>query len=122
MKSFFLTFFLKMNSFFRTSFLFLLTFIEVFGHVHFNGFFKFFGFINYPQVSSAISKIDNKSRLQCSSECLKDESCYYFDFCKTGNSSTCYIYYSNGAYTSAVVSGACKRYELVSVILLSIFT
>lgn len=31
----------------------------------------------------------------CSSECLKDEICYYFDFCKIGSFSSCYIYNDN---------------------------
>lgn len=111
---------LKMNSLFRTSFLFLLTFLKISSHEQFHGFFKFIGFMNDPQLAFAINKTYNKSRLQCSSECLKHENCYYFDFCKIGSSSSCYIYNNNVANTSAVVNGACKRFGLVSVIFLSL--
>lgn len=111
---------LKMNSLFRTSFLFLLTFVEVSSHEQFHGFFKAIGSMNDPELAFALNKIYNKSRLQCSSECLKHESCYYFDFCKIGSSSSCYIYNNNVTNTSAVESGACKRFGLVSVILLSL--
>ncbi|XP_052685266.1 uncharacterized protein LOC128165096 [Crassostrea angulata] len=101
-----------MNSLFRTSFLFLLTFIKVSSHEQFHGFFKSIGFMNDPELAFALNKIYNKSRPQCSSECLKHESCYYFDFCKIGSSSSCYIYNNTVADTFAVVSGACKRFGL----------
>lgn len=109
-----------MNSLFRTSFLFLLTFDKVSSHEQFHGFFQSIGFMNDPELAFALKKIYNKSRLQCSSECLKHESCYYFDFCKIDSSSSCYIYNNTVANTSAVVRGACKRFGLVSVILLSL--
>lgn len=68
--------------------------------------------MNDPELAFALNKIYNKSRLQCSSECLKHESCFYFDFCKIGSSSSCYIYNNNVTNTSAVESGACKRFGL----------
>lgn len=97
------------------SFILFLFFLEiVFGQEQVHGYFKFIGFFNEPQISSIINKIHNKSRSGCSSECLKDENCYFFDFCKTGSSISCYFYNNNLVNTPGVQNGMCRRYELVS--------
>lgn len=106
--------FLIMKAVFQSSILFLLLSEIVFGQEQVHGFFKFIGFFNEPQIYSIINNIHNKSRSGCSSECLKDEHCYFFDFCKTGSSTSCYFYNNNLVNTSRVQNGMCRRYELVS--------
>lgn len=113
--------FLIMKAVFQSSILFLLLSEIVFGQEQVHGFFKFIGFINEPQISSIINEIHNKSRRECSSECLKDENCYFFDFCKTGSSISCYFYNNNNnlVNTSGIQNGMCRRYELVSTLYFS---
>lgn len=105
-----------MKAVFQSVILFLFLSDIVFGQEQVQGFFKFIGFFNEPQISSIINKIHNKSRRECSSECLKDEYCYFFDFCKTGSSISCYFYNNNLVNTPGVQNGMCRRYELVSTI------
>lgn len=90
----------------------------VFGQEQIHGFLKFIGFYNEPQIPFIINKIYNKSRLECSSVCLKYENCYFFDFCKTGSSISCYFYNNNIDNNSDLENGMCRRYELVSTDLL----
>lgn len=103
-----------MKAVFQSVILFLFLYGIVFGQEQVQGFFKFIGFFNEPQVSSIINKIHNKSRRECSSKCLKDENCYFFDFCKTGSSISCYFYDNNLVNTPGVQNGMCRRHELVS--------
>lgn len=113
--------FFIMKAVFQSFFLFLLLSEIVLGQEQVHGFFKFIGFFNEPQVSSMINKIHNKSRHECSSECLKYENCYIFDFCKTGSSISCYFYNNNNDNNSDLENGMCRRYELVSTDLLYYF-
>lgn len=113
--------FFIMKAVFQSFFLFLLLSEIVLGQEQVHGFFKFIGFFNEPQVSSMINKIHNKSRRECSSECLKYENCYFFDFCKTGSSISCYFYNNNIDNNSDLENGMCRRYELVSTDLLYYF-
>lgn len=114
--------FFIMKAVFQSFFLFLLLSEIVLGQEQVHGFFKFIGFFNEPQVSSMINKIHNKSRHECSSECLKYENCYFFDFCKTGSSISCYFYNNNNIdNNSDLENGMCRRYELVSTDLLYYF-
>lgn len=103
-----------MKTVFQSSILFLFLSEIVFGQEQIHGFLKFIGYYNEPQISSIINKIHNKSRSGCSSECLKDENCYFFDSCKTGSSTSCYFYNNNLVNTSGVQNGMCRRHELVS--------
>lgn len=111
--------FVIMKAGFQSFILYLLLSEIVFGQEQIHGFFIFIGFINEPQISSAINKIHNKSRRECSSECLKNENCYFFDFCKTVSSISCYFYNNNLVNTSGVQNGTCRRYELVSTLYFS---
>lgn len=106
--------FFIMKAVFQSFILFLFLSKIVFGQEQVHGYFKFIGFFNEPQISSLINKIHYKSRSGCSSECLKDENCYFFDFCKTGSSTSCYFYNNNHVNTSGDQNGMCRRYELVS--------
>ncbi|XP_052689725.1 fibrinogen-like protein A [Crassostrea angulata] len=101
-----------MKAVFQSFILFLFLSEIVFGQEQVHGFFRFIEYFNEPQISSVINEIHNKSRRECSSECLKDENCYFFDFCKTGSSISCYFYNNNLVNTSGVQNGMCKRYEL----------
>lgn len=109
--------FLIMKAVLQSFILFLPLSEIVFGQEQIHGFFKFIGFYNEPQLPFIINKIYNKSRLDCSSVCLKYENCYFFDFCKTGSSFSCYFYNNNIVNNPNVENGLCSRYELVSIVL-----
>lgn len=82
-----------MNAAVRTFVLFCVFLAKVFGQEHFRGFFEFVGCTNSPEMSFIIDQRYNKSRDECSSQCLQEENCYFFDICETGNFTSCYFYY-----------------------------
>lgn len=102
-----------MNGTVRTSFLFCFLLAKVFGQEQFHGFFKFIGNQNSPETSLVTDQSFNKSMRECSSKCLKEDNCYFFDICKNGSLTSCYFYDNNVSSSASVDSGACRRYELV---------
>lgn len=105
--------FSTMNAAVRTSVLFCLFHAKVFGQEQFHGFFKFIGYRNSPEMSFVNHQSYNKSKRECSSHCLKEENCYFFDICKNGGFSSCYFYDNNVFNSPGADNGVCRRFELV---------
>ncbi|XP_052688758.1 fibrinogen-like protein A [Crassostrea angulata] len=101
-----------MNGAVRISVLFCLCLVTVFGQEQFHGFFKFIGYQNSPETSFVNDQSFNKSMRECSSKCLKEDNCYFFDICKNSSLTSCYFYDNNVSSSASVESGACRRYEL----------
>ena len=78
-----------------------------------HGHFSFNGFVNKSLISN---KIIVKSKLKCSSMCFENDDCYFFDFCKTGTSASCYLHNKDIANMSLLENGECRRYGLVIII------
>lgn len=102
-----------MNVAVRASVLFCVFLAKVFGQEQFQGFFEFVGYTNSPEITFVNDQSYNKSRSECSPQCLQEENCYFFDICQTGSSTSCYFYDNMVSSSVVVESGACGRYELV---------
>lgn len=64
-------------------------------------------------MSFIIDQSYDKSTSECSSQCLQEKNCYFFDICETGSLTSCYLYDQHISSSVVVEIGACRRYELV---------
>lgn len=72
------------------------------------------GYINSPEMSFVNDQSNNESMSECSSQCLQEDKCYFFDICKTGTLTSCFFYDNNVPNPPGDDNGACRRYELVN--------
>ena len=94
----------------------LLLLEHTFGQSQLHGHFSFVGFVNFSPTKSIIGdQTIAKSQLKCSSNCFANDDCYFFDFCKTGSSSSCYLHNKEAANESVLESGECRRFGLVTI-------
>ena len=101
---------------FKISLLFLLLSVPDLGRCQFHGHFNFIGFVDYP-YPEVTNQIIVKSRLKCSSICLENKDCYYYDYCEAESSTSCFLHDQHVSASILVTAGACKRYKLVNTFL-----
>nr|XP_022314587.1 ficolin-2-like [Crassostrea virginica] len=96
---------------FKVSLLFLLLSVPDLGRCQFHGHFNFIGFVDYP-YPEVTNQIIVTSRLKCSSICLENKDCYYYDYCEAESSTSCFLHDQHVNASILVTAGACKRYKL----------
>ena len=101
---------------FKVSLLFLLLSVPDLGRCQFHGHFNFIGFVDYP-YPEVTNQIIVTSRLKCSSICLENKDCYYYDYCEAESSTSCFLHDQHVNASILVTVGACKRYKLVNTFL-----